>query len=303
MAGKKNGGGCGLLVLVIVAGLLGYGYYKSKHDSSTAPPSGSGTGGGTGRYVALGDSYTSAPRTGKQAGSPAGCDRSDNNYPHLVAAKVKPAQFVDVSCSGAKTSDLAGSQSTRNGTNPPQLDAVTSATTLVTLGIGGNDIGFIALAPSCVTSHRDGEPCHDKLTAGGHDQLADRITATADKVGAVLDRIHQKAPKARVVVVGYPTVLPDGDGCWPAVPLGSGDVAYLRDELAKMNDMLKDQAASHQAGYADTAAPSKGHDVCTGSETRWIEGLIPLSPAAPLHPNSRGEAGMADVVESLVGSS
>ncbi|MDT8909813.1 SGNH/GDSL hydrolase family protein [Amycolatopsis sp. PS_44_ISF1] len=301
MAGKKNGG-CGLLVLVVVAGLLGYGYYKSKQDASTAPPSGSDTGGGTGRYVALGDSYTSAPKTGELAGRPAGCARSDNNYPHVVAAKIKPAEFVDVSCGGATTANLAASQSTRNGTNPPQLDAVTSATTLVTLGIGGNDVGFIALAPDCVTAHENAQPCRDKLTAGGDDQLADRIADTADKVGAVLDRIHEKAPKARVVVVGYPTVLPDGNGCWPAVPLGSGDVVYLRGELGRLNDMLKDQAKAHKAGYADTAAPSKGHDVCTSSGTRWVEGLIPASPAAPLHPNARGEAGMAGVVESLVGS-
>lgn len=229
-----------------------------------------------------------------------GCARSDNNYPHLVAAKLKPAQFVDVSCSGATTADLTGSQPTQNGTNPPQLDAVTSATTPVTLGIGGNDVGFIALAPGCVTSHRDGAPCHDRVTTGGHDQLADRIEAVAGKVGAVLDRIHTKAPKARVVVVGYPTVLPDGDGCRPALPLGSGDVAYLRKALKHLDDVLEEQAKSHGAGYADTAGPSKGHDVCTGSDTRWIECLAPTSAAAPLHPNARGEAEMATVVESVV---
>jgi lysophospholipase L1-like esterase len=299
VAAKKRGG-CGLLILVVVVALLGVGYYKSKHGSSTEPPAGAGTGGGTGRYVALGDSYTSAPRTGKAAGTPAGCDRSDNNYPHLVAAKIKPAQFVDVSCSGATTADLTGSQSTHNGTNPPQLDSVTSATTLVTLGIGGNDVGFIALAPSCATSHRDGAPCHDRLTAGGHDQLSDRIDAVAGKLGAVLDKIHAQAPKARVVVVGYPTVLPDGDGCWPAIPVGSGDVAYLRDSLKHLDDVLEEQAKTHNAGYADTAGPSKGHDVCTGSGTRWVEGLVPTSAAAPLHPNARGEAGMATAVESVV---
>ncbi|MBB4686513.1 SGNH/GDSL hydrolase family protein [Amycolatopsis jiangsuensis] len=301
MAAKKSGG-CGLLVLVVVAGLLGVGYYKSKHGSSTAPPSGADTGGGSGRYVALGDSYTSAPHIGKRAGTPAGCDRSDTNYPHLVSAKVRPAEFVDVSCSGATTADLSSAQSTRSGTNPPQLDAVTSATTLVTLGIGGNDVGFIALAPSCVTSHAKSAPCHDRLTAGGHDQLADRIATTANRVGVVLDKIHSRAPKAQVIVVGYPTVLPDGEGCWPTLPIGSGDVAYLRDELAGLNDALAAQAKAHDSGFADTAGVSKGHDVCTDSSVRWVEGLVPTSPAAALHPNARGAEGMADVVESLVGS-
>ncbi len=288
-------------MLVVAGALLAVGYYQAKHNSSAAPPAGADTGGGTGRYVALGDSYTSAPRTGKQAGTPAGCARSDNNYPHVVAAKLKPAKFVDVSCSGATTANMTSTQSTRNGSNPPQLDAVTSDTTLVTLGIGGNDVGFIGLAPDCATSHRDSSPCRDRLTAGGHDELADRIATTATSVGEVLDRIHEKAPKARVIVVGYPAVLPDGDGCWPVLPLGTGDVAYLRDALGKLNDALSDQAKSHSAGFADTAAAGKGHDVCTGSDTRWVEGLVPTSSAAALHPNARGEAGMAEVVESLLG--
>ncbi len=298
MAKKSGGGGC--LLLVIVLALLGFGYYKWQHGSSAAPPTGDETGGGSGRYVALGDSYTSSPRTGGQAGPPVGCDRSDNDYPHLVSARIKPAEFADVSCSGATTADITSPQKTKNGTNPAQLDAVNSATTLVTLGIGGNDIGFIALASSCTTVHPNASPCKDKLTAGGHDQLAERIDATGPKVGAVLDNIHKKAPKAKIVVVGYPTVLPDGNGCWPSLPVGSGDVAYIRDSLAKMNTMLKDQAKAHKAGFADTATPGKGHDLCTASDTRWVEGLLPSSPAAPLHPNARGEKGMADAIVALL---
>jgi lysophospholipase L1-like esterase len=298
VAKKSGGGGC--LVVVLVAGLLIFGYYKWQHGSSAAPPDGAETGGGSGRYVALGDSYTSSPRTGRQAGQPPGCERTDDNYPHLVSAKLKPAEFADVSCGGATTASLSATQKTSNGSNPPQLDAVTAKTTLVTLGIGGNDVGFLALAPGCATAHPSASPCRDRLTAGGHDQVAERIDATTPKVGAVLDKIHAKAPKARVIVVGYPTVLPDGDGCWPALPLGTGDVAYFRGALGKLNSMLEDQAKSHRAGYADTATPGKGHDVCTASDKRWVEGLLPASPAAPLHPNARGEQGMADVVVTLL---
>ncbi|WP_328445607.1 SGNH/GDSL hydrolase family protein [Amycolatopsis sp. NBC_00438] len=298
MAKKSGGGGC--LVVVLVVGLLIFGYYKWQHGSSAAPPDGADTGGGSGRYVALGDSYTSSPRTGGQAGQPAGCERTDDNYPHLVTAKVKPAEFADVSCGGATTASLSGTQKTSNGSNPPQLDAVNGKTTLVTLGIGGNDVGFLGIAPSCATAHPSASPCKDKLTAGGHDQIAERIASTAPKVGAVLDKIHAKAPQAKVIVVGYLTVLPDGDGCWPALPFGSGDVAYFRDGLANLNSMLEDQAKSHRAGYADTATPGKGHDVCADSDKRWVEGLLPASPAAPMHPNARGEQGMADVVVTLL---
>ncbi|GAA1946169.1 SGNH/GDSL hydrolase family protein [Amycolatopsis minnesotensis] len=298
---NKGGGGC-LVLLVIVAAIGGYAYYRSHQGGSAEPPAppGSTIGGGSGRYVALGDSYTSAPRTGKQAGGPAGCARSDNNYPHLVAAELKPAEFADVSCSGATTANLTGSQKTKDGTNPPQLDAVNDKTTLVTIGIGGNDVGLIGLAGTCATANPNGAPCRDRLTGGGKDELAAKIDATAGKVSSTLKKIHQKAPKARVVVVGYPTVLPDGDGCWPVLPFGAPDVAYLRDELGKLNDMLAAQAKANNAGFADTARPGKGHDLCTDSDERWVEGLIPTSAAAPLHPNAKGERGMADVVAKLL---
>ncbi|WIV58824.1 SGNH/GDSL hydrolase family protein [Amycolatopsis nalaikhensis] len=296
----KKSGGAGCVVVVLVLGLLAFGYYKWQHGSSSAPPDGADTGGGTGRYVALGDSYTSSPRTGKQAGTPAGCERSDDNYPHLVSARLRPAEFADVSCGGATTGHLTAAQKTGNGTNPPQLNAVTEQTTLVTLGIGGNDVGFLSLASSCASSQPAASPCKDRLTANGRDQLAERIDATAPKVGDVLERIHAKAPKAKIIVVGYPTVLPDGDGCWPTLPFGAGDIAYFRDALGKLNKMLEDQAEAHRAGYADTATPGKGHDVCAASGERWVEGLLPSSPAAPLHPNARGERGMADAVLALL---
>ncbi|GAA4540072.1 SGNH/GDSL hydrolase family protein [Amycolatopsis samaneae] len=298
MANKSGGGGC--LAFLVVVGLVAFGYYYWHRGSSTSPPAGAETGGGSGRYVALGDSYTSAPRTGQAAGTPQGCDRSTNNYPHLVSARLKPAEFADVSCAGATTASITEPQQTRNGTNSAQLDAVTAATTLVTLGIGGNDVGFVGLASQCSTTHADSAQCRDRFTAGGRDQLAERVDATAGKVASVLQKIHEKAPKARVVVVGYPTVLPDGNGCWPTLPVGSGDVKYLRESLGKLNTMLAAQAKAHGAGFADTATPGKGHDLCAAADKRWVEGLFPASPAAPLHPNARGEQGMAEAVEGLL---
>jgi hypothetical protein len=77
-------------------------------------------------------------------------------------------------------------------------------------------------------------------------------------------------------------------------------VAYLRDALGTFNTVLAEQAKAHQAGFADTATPSKGHDLCTPSDTRWVEGIIPTSRAIALHPNAKGEQAMADVVAKLV---
>ena len=120
--------------------------------SLIAPPNGP--------YVALGDSYTAAPKVPGQSGRPAGCERSDHDYPALVARELglKQAEFRDLSCSGATTADLSAAQSTHQGTNPAQLSAVSTATRLVTLGIGGNDIDFSSMITTCVqaaTRYRD----------------------------------------------------------------------------------------------------------------------------------------------------
>jgi hypothetical protein len=113
----------------------------------------------------------------------------------------------------------------------------------------------------------------------------------------VLDGIHARSPLARVLVVGYPAILPDtGSGCWPSMPIAFTDVSYLRAREKELNAMLAGQAAAHGAGYVDTYTPSIGRDVCKSASVRWVEPIIPGNAAAPVHPNARGEAGMAAAV-------
>ena len=107
--------------------------------------------GGPPHYVALGDSYTAGPLIPDQTGSPAGCLRSTHSYPFLVAAGTGAATFTDVSCQGATTADMTHAQSVPLGTNPPQDNALSASTTLVTLQIGGNDIGFSDIIIHCTT--------------------------------------------------------------------------------------------------------------------------------------------------------
>ncbi|MEV4665625.1 SGNH/GDSL hydrolase family protein [Micromonospora echinofusca] len=259
----------------------------------------------TGRYVALGDSYTSAPLVPTQVDL--NCLRSNRNYPSLVAASAGSSSFADVSCSGATTEDiLVGGSGALGISLPPQLSAVTSNTSLVTVQIGGNDIGFSGIISDCAEASLKsplGSPCKNRYTAGGVDQLQARIAATAPKVTAVLQAVRRAAPGARVVVLGYPAILPDsGYGCWPVVPIAYQDVPYLRSVQKSLNTMLAATAAANDANYADVYAPSVGHDTCKSSGTRWVEGLIPQNAAAPFHPNARGEQGMANALLAKLNS-
>jgi lysophospholipase L1-like esterase len=260
---------------------------------------------GTGRYVALGDSYTAGPLIPDLVGSPAGCARSSHNYPSLVAAAVGASQFKDVSCQGADTTDMANPQTVPLGVNPPEFSALTAGTSLVTLQIGGNDINFINIVINCTALsflNPFGSPCKSHYTSGGTDQLAKAVQQTGPKVGTVLRGIHKRAPNARVLLVGYPVILPaTGNGCWPLVPIAHGDVPYLRGIETKLNQMLASQAAANGATYVDTYTASTGHDVCRSPAAKWVEGLVPTSPGAPFHPNARGERAMAKQVIAAAG--
>ena len=84
-------------------------------------------------------------------GSPILCGRSTNNYPSDVTRARSPASFTDASCSSATTVDMTQSQSLEGGlqTAPPQFNALKANDALVTVGIGGNDAGLIAVAEEC----------------------------------------------------------------------------------------------------------------------------------------------------------
>jgi lysophospholipase L1-like esterase len=222
-----------------------------------------------------------------------------------VAAAIGAATFTDVSCAGATTANMTAAQSVTLGTNPPELNALRASTTLVTLGIGGNDIRFANVVIECTTlsfTNPLGSPCKSHYSSGGTDQLAAAITAAAPKVAAVLQDIHQRAPLARVLLVGYPDVLPNtGHGCWPLVPVAFGDVPYLRGVESDLNTMLASSAAANGATYVDTYTDSIGHDFCRAPGTKWVEGIVPTSPAAPVHPNALGERAMSQQVLAALG--
>jgi hypothetical protein len=241
-------------------------------------------------YVALGDSYAAGPLIPNQL-PPFGCLKSDHNYAHLAAPSIG-LTLRDPSCSGAKTDHMTEQQNVEPGPNPPQFNSLDAETRVVSLTIGGNDIGFSEVAESCITLNPFATPCKDKYDSGGHDQLAERIEQTAPIVAAVLQGIHSRSPSARVFVVNYPAIFPEtGFGCWPQEPIGFGDVPYLRATEQRLDQMLATQAAANGASVVDWYQASIGHDSCKSQTVRWVEPLIPGELAAPIHPNQAGMQG------------
>lgn len=246
------------------------------------------------RYVALGDSYTAGPSINPVDGDSGPCARSSKNYPSLVAEEVEAASFTDVSCSGA-TSDNILQAVPIPGTSEPlpaQLDAVEADTSLVTVGIGGNDDGlFASLAKVCVAP---GEACGTYLRS----KLPKVLAATTARVTTVLDAVEQKAPDAQVLLVGYLRVTADGQSC--DVLGGSGvDTSGVAQGEKQIDAALTKAAQAAGVTYVSLTAASEDHNAC--SDDPWTNGLsAPLGDGITLHPNAEGMEAVADVVADAV---
>ena len=247
-------------------------------------------------WVGLGDSFAAGPLIPSQTLNPLGCLRSTRNYARLASAQLG-VSLKDASCSGAETAEMTTPQSTSAGTNPPQLDAIAADTRVVSLQIGGNDIGFTEILTNCQTANPFGRPCQNKYVRNGVDELRARIAATAPKVGAVLAGIKARNANARILILNYEAILPSsGSGCWPQVPMAWADVPYVRGIQLELNAMIAGEASKAGARLVDAYTASLGKDACKSSGTRWVEPLVPGNAAAPFHPNARGMQGVAGPV-------
>ncbi|GAB2843786.1 SGNH/GDSL hydrolase family protein [Actinocorallia aurea] len=247
-------------------------------------------------YVALGDSYASGPGIPTQVAPE--CERSDHNYAHQLAASLDPAVFTDATCGGATTAALTSSQ--KEGV-PPQLDALTTSTDLVTLTIGGNDVGFIDVFTTCALltfGEWWGNPCQRWHSPGGVDAIDQKIAALAPKLDQAVQQIRTRSPHARIVLTGYLRIVPDSGGCWPALPFAAGDVPWLAAKQKALNTMITQRAEANGAIGVDPYAASTGHDACKGPAVRWTEPS--LGGSSPAHPNTAGMAAMADLIEAAL---
>jgi lysophospholipase L1-like esterase len=240
----------------------------------------------------MGDSYSAA--SGNIPPDPTAapeCLRSLVNYPHLIAAKLG-ASLTDVTCGGADTSDYSSSQYPGVAS---QLSGLASNTQLVTMTIGGNDSGvFVDSIVDCglagLTTLGQGSPCKDKYGSSFDDTIRN---STYPALVAALHAVRAKAPHARVAILGYPWILPATGGCFPQMPVASGDVPYLRTEQATLNDAVKRAAAATGVTYVDMSKVSDGHDACQPIGVRWIEPVLFGTNPVIVHPNPLGESQMA----------
>ncbi|MGX1274921.1 SGNH/GDSL hydrolase family protein [Streptomyces phaeoluteigriseus] len=278
------------------------------------------------QWVALGDSYTAGVI--RAAGDPIdyprdGCERTDRSYPQVIDRDLYGLfDLTNVSCGAATIEDVTDEAQYPIGRHlppisedpdypfppvPPQSEAVGPDTDAITVGVGGNTLGFADILAKCPQlggeSGGEGTPCKDALGEG--------IQARLDKVSREYDRmltvLHERAPKAKILTVGYPTIVPqDASKCGygDLTKFGTitkGDLDWLRrDVLEPLNKTIENSAGTQDAAsFINLYTPSQDHSVC--DDSKWVEGFVTLPEQLSfVHPNALGHRNAADYVEEAM---
>jgi lysophospholipase L1-like esterase len=267
----------GIAASISAAALAGLGLITAAPASAATARTGAATartGGAAAwaaavRYVALGDSYSSGVGAGYMISSSGACDRSTKAYSRLWDLAHHPAAYRSVACAGATAGTVISSQ----------LAALSAATTLVSITVGGNDAGFAVTMQTCVL--HPGAPCATAVRAAE----VKIETLLPGRLNNVLRDIAGAAPYARVVVLGYPDLYDASRFCFG---LSSADRADLNQAAGQLDAAIK--AAAGRAGdtFADPRPDFAGHGICDASP--WLHAVSILYLSQSYHPTATGQA-------------
>lgn len=253
------------------------------------------------RYVALGSSMVAGPGIRPRApGSPRAAGRSARNYPHLVAASLG-LDLVDVTYSGATTAHVL--RESQLGA-PPQVAALDGTEALVTVTIGGNDVGYVpmlfaaGLPRFAMSVPLVGARLRELLDPAARERALCEVGAALTEVGRT---VRGRSPNATVLFVDYLTLLPPAGT--PAPPLRDADAALGRRIAAALQRRTAEAAAETGCGVVGVAEASRDHHAW--SAVPWTTRFgwpLPRRPA-PLHPNAAGMRAVASMVTATLAGS
>ncbi|MGH3880975.1 MAG: SGNH/GDSL hydrolase family protein [Actinophytocola sp.] len=234
-----------------------------------------------GKYVALGDSYASGLGAGDY-GDSGSCKRSANAYAQQWANTHAPSAFEFAACSGAVTADVLSSQ----------VGAITPDTELITISIGGNDAGFADVMTDCnLGSDSSCVSRNQEAQAFAQSELPGRLDG-------VYAEIRNRAPNARVIVVGYPRIYTlDGD-------CSAGLSETKRTAINQSSDVLGDVVSARSAAagfeFLDGRSAFSGHEICAPGDDWWLNSItFPIEES--YHPNGAGQNGYFGALVGITG--
>ncbi|EFL38455.1 MULTISPECIES: SGNH/GDSL hydrolase family protein [Streptomyces] len=220
-------------------------------------------------YVALGDSYSSGVGAGSYTSESGACQRSTKAYPQLWASANAPSSFKFVACSGATTSSVSSGQ----------LGSLSSATTLVSVTAGGNDVGFADVMQTCVLQSE--ATCVSRVNTAVS-QIQNYLPG---KLDSLYSGIRSRSPQAHVVVLGYPRFYKLSGTC--IAGLTETERGAINDASNVLNGVLAKRAANAGFTFSSVVDEFTGHELCSGDA--WLHSVtIPVSNS--YHPKAVGQS-------------
>lgn len=263
-------------------------------------------------YVAMGDSFSSGegnPSFAIGTDSPGVnmCHRSHWAYPHLLAHDptlgLGPVDFV--ACSGATTSDvLYGGSGTGNWNEGPQIDALSEDTEIVTITVGGNDVGFRGYVETCVFWI-----CGPGTS--GFNAIMSNINSTSflDDLKNVYGSILESAPKATVYVIGYPHIFDPGGGSFGCDIIDSSGATLVIDGLNATIGLAVAQVRSQSIDHSNrlhfvsataSGSPFEGKHLCTDDGDGPSFYPLMTYVVYSLHPNVNGQTNYYQLMKEVM---
>ena len=250
-------------------------------------------------YVAMGSSFAAGPGIPDYYETPAlPCARSTGNYAHLLAARLD-LTLTDVSCSGATTAHLTAPRAAPGGSSlPPQLDALTPNTRLVTITIGGNDISYISRLNAAGCNMLAAQSFDKEKCPGIPMPTEADYVALAAHMDVIAKGVRKRSPEARLVFVDYLTILPATSDC-EAMRLFDFDIRDSQEVARRLAAITARAASDNGAQIVKASELSQGHDACSADP--WMHGYpVWDKSGTPLHPNAKGMMAVADALEKLL---
>ncbi|WP_246062063.1 SGNH/GDSL hydrolase family protein [Haloactinospora alba] len=265
-----------------------------------------------GNYVALGDSYSSGHGAGDYesgTGEPGRCWRSGNAYPHHVVGSYDFAGSLGFHACSAQR----GAEMLDNADSPDsQLNRIGEHTSLVTLGIGGNDLGFTPVLETCMLRMplTETEACTDQ-----QDEIDDRMETFRSTLEELVAEVRDRAPNARLLVVGYPRMFPEQPEN-RYYTLTVEDQEWLNRSVERFNrqtreivreadERIADRDQVGSVEFVGQYATFDGHEV--DSDDAWLNGVMlrDLTNGVDInrstfHPNAAGQEAFGERVNEQI---
>ncbi len=240
------------------------------------------------------------------------CHRSKNAYTELVVGQLRAEGYLTGkhhfnACSGAIVSDIYENNHSGNYGEGPQgrtvvatpgsklpFDKIPEDASLITISMGGNDIGFADILTNCVTKGIGGSGCKDD------EAVRQKITEVyggpnGDPPGSLeaeLKTIREQHPDAEITLMGYPSLFAEKDKWWKT-GLSVDEQKWANKKVAELNSRAKAMAERLNIEFVDptSAFVGPGYDHRIGSDEPWINGLG--APPECFHPNKLGHQAIA----------